>query len=174
MEEDNDTVAVDGGGWRHLRRRHCFRPHCRSICFRSMLKRRLAHGERGGRRGDDNLTSIGLSTHLGVLLYSPLHGRYPVCDVYDSDAVTIATMTSIFGFVPRFGSYRGHNGQTWCCLGSGLHLCRFVFLLSLAGQKLHSAVMRSWRWHILLCLCVKFLFLCFYYDVHVKSLFFVP
>uniref|UniRef100_A0A0E0NZY6 Uncharacterized protein n=1 Tax=Oryza rufipogon TaxID=4529 RepID=A0A0E0NZY6_ORYRU len=26
MEEDDDTVAVDGGGRRWLRRRHCFGP----------------------------------------------------------------------------------------------------------------------------------------------------
>nr|BAD09556.1 hypothetical protein [Oryza sativa Japonica Group] len=46
MEEYDDTVAVDGGGRRRLRQRHCFRPRCRSICFRLMLKKRLAHGER--------------------------------------------------------------------------------------------------------------------------------
>uniref|UniRef100_A0A0E0QK45 Uncharacterized protein n=1 Tax=Oryza rufipogon TaxID=4529 RepID=A0A0E0QK45_ORYRU len=111
MEEYDDTVAVDGGGRRRLRQRHCFRPRCRSICFRLMLKKRLAHGERGGRRGDDDLASIGLSTHLGVLLYFPLHGGDPVCDVHNSEAVTTTTATSIFGSVAGSGSYRGRSGQ---------------------------------------------------------------
>uniref|UniRef100_A0A0E0MWH2 Uncharacterized protein n=1 Tax=Oryza rufipogon TaxID=4529 RepID=A0A0E0MWH2_ORYRU len=34
MEEDDDTVAVDGGGRdgrRRLRRRHCFGPRCRTL-----------------------------------------------------------------------------------------------------------------------------------------------
>uniref|UniRef100_A0A0E0E1U7 Uncharacterized protein n=1 Tax=Oryza meridionalis TaxID=40149 RepID=A0A0E0E1U7_9ORYZ len=32
MEEDDDTVAVDGVGRRaRLRRRHCFGPHCRTL-----------------------------------------------------------------------------------------------------------------------------------------------
>uniref|UniRef100_A0A0E0JJ05 Uncharacterized protein n=1 Tax=Oryza punctata TaxID=4537 RepID=A0A0E0JJ05_ORYPU len=30
MEEDDDTVAVDGGGRRWLRRRRCFRSRCRT------------------------------------------------------------------------------------------------------------------------------------------------
>uniref|UniRef100_A0A0E0MMJ9 Uncharacterized protein n=1 Tax=Oryza punctata TaxID=4537 RepID=A0A0E0MMJ9_ORYPU len=30
MEEDDGTVAVDGGGRRRLRRRRCFGPHCRT------------------------------------------------------------------------------------------------------------------------------------------------
>uniref|UniRef100_A0A0E0AU43 Uncharacterized protein n=1 Tax=Oryza glumipatula TaxID=40148 RepID=A0A0E0AU43_9ORYZ len=31
MEEDDDTVAVDGGGRPRLRRRHCFGPHYRTL-----------------------------------------------------------------------------------------------------------------------------------------------
>uniref|UniRef100_A0A0D9YRE6 Uncharacterized protein n=1 Tax=Oryza glumipatula TaxID=40148 RepID=A0A0D9YRE6_9ORYZ len=31
MEEDDDTVSVDGGGRRRLRRRHCFSPRCRTL-----------------------------------------------------------------------------------------------------------------------------------------------
>uniref|UniRef100_A0A0E0LM10 Uncharacterized protein n=1 Tax=Oryza punctata TaxID=4537 RepID=A0A0E0LM10_ORYPU len=30
MEEDDDTVAVDGGGPQRLRRRRCFEPRCRT------------------------------------------------------------------------------------------------------------------------------------------------
>uniref|UniRef100_A0A0E0R661 Uncharacterized protein n=1 Tax=Oryza rufipogon TaxID=4529 RepID=A0A0E0R661_ORYRU len=31
MEEEDDTVAVDGGGRWRLRRRHCFRSRCRML-----------------------------------------------------------------------------------------------------------------------------------------------
>uniref|UniRef100_A0A0D3FMS7 Uncharacterized protein n=1 Tax=Oryza barthii TaxID=65489 RepID=A0A0D3FMS7_9ORYZ len=31
MEEDDDTVAVDGGGRRWLRRRHCFGPRHQTL-----------------------------------------------------------------------------------------------------------------------------------------------
>uniref|UniRef100_A0A0E0P7M6 Uncharacterized protein n=1 Tax=Oryza rufipogon TaxID=4529 RepID=A0A0E0P7M6_ORYRU len=31
MEEDDNTVAVDGGGRRQLRRRHYFGPRCRTL-----------------------------------------------------------------------------------------------------------------------------------------------
>uniref|UniRef100_A0A0E0R742 Uncharacterized protein n=1 Tax=Oryza rufipogon TaxID=4529 RepID=A0A0E0R742_ORYRU len=31
MEEDDYTMAVDGGGRRRLRRRHCFGPRCRTL-----------------------------------------------------------------------------------------------------------------------------------------------
>uniref|UniRef100_A0A0E0BH47 Uncharacterized protein n=1 Tax=Oryza glumipatula TaxID=40148 RepID=A0A0E0BH47_9ORYZ len=31
MEEEDDTVAVDGGGRWRLRRRHCFRSRCRTL-----------------------------------------------------------------------------------------------------------------------------------------------
>uniref|UniRef100_A0A0E0J1K0 Uncharacterized protein n=1 Tax=Oryza nivara TaxID=4536 RepID=A0A0E0J1K0_ORYNI len=31
MEEDDDTVVVDGSGQRALRRRHCFGPRCRML-----------------------------------------------------------------------------------------------------------------------------------------------
>uniref|UniRef100_A0A0E0PZC7 Uncharacterized protein n=1 Tax=Oryza rufipogon TaxID=4529 RepID=A0A0E0PZC7_ORYRU len=31
MEEDDGTVAVDGGGRRQLRRRCCMGPHCQTL-----------------------------------------------------------------------------------------------------------------------------------------------
>uniref|UniRef100_A0A0E0HBX4 Uncharacterized protein n=1 Tax=Oryza nivara TaxID=4536 RepID=A0A0E0HBX4_ORYNI len=44
MEEDDDTGAVDGGGRRWLRRRHCFGPRCRTMDSTLTSKERCSPG----------------------------------------------------------------------------------------------------------------------------------
>uniref|UniRef100_A0A0D3GK04 Uncharacterized protein n=1 Tax=Oryza barthii TaxID=65489 RepID=A0A0D3GK04_9ORYZ len=43
MEEDDDTVAVDGGGRWRLRRRHFFGPRCQTLGITLTSKERLLH-----------------------------------------------------------------------------------------------------------------------------------
>uniref|UniRef100_A0A0E0FAP0 Uncharacterized protein n=1 Tax=Oryza meridionalis TaxID=40149 RepID=A0A0E0FAP0_9ORYZ len=50
MEEDDGTMAVDGGGWRRLRRRHCFKPQCRTPGNTLTSKELFTWAKRNNRR----------------------------------------------------------------------------------------------------------------------------
>uniref|UniRef100_A0A0E0PI89 Uncharacterized protein n=1 Tax=Oryza rufipogon TaxID=4529 RepID=A0A0E0PI89_ORYRU len=57
MEEDDDTVAVDGGGRQRLRLRHCFGPRCRTLSSTLTSKEANSNNQRLLHAGDIDRTS---------------------------------------------------------------------------------------------------------------------
>uniref|UniRef100_A0A0E0HSS2 Uncharacterized protein n=1 Tax=Oryza nivara TaxID=4536 RepID=A0A0E0HSS2_ORYNI len=70
MEEDDGTVAVDGGGRRQLRRRCCMGPHCQMLGS-TIPTRMCSLGPRATTGGCSTSTTLidSTSNHLGMVPY---------------------------------------------------------------------------------------------------------